>query len=178
MQQVKLPPSMPTSHMSTNLLPIQLPVNVPGEVAEDGSSAWGPCQLLGRHGWGFWLLASAWPSPGHYGHLGSEPVNKRSLYLSVSPFRSITLPFKNKTKQSHTLKKVIFFKKDNKNRISWDCPTFWHSHFFNPQNGSVKFIDFLPFYRIKNWGYTCICETCLRSPCKGIKDLETEPSIV
>nr|XP_051702321.1 frataxin, mitochondrial isoform X1 [Oryctolagus cuniculus] len=40
--------------------------------------------LCGRPGGSPWLLASAWHSPGHYSHLGSEPSNGTSLCMSFS----------------------------------------------------------------------------------------------
>lgn len=48
-----------------------------GKAAEDG-----PLATHRGPGWGFWLLASAWPIPGHCSHVGSNPVDAR-LSLSV-----------------------------------------------------------------------------------------------
>lgn len=35
----------------------------------------GPCNPLKRYRWNSTLLVSAWPSPSHCGHLGSEPTD-------------------------------------------------------------------------------------------------------
>lgn len=58
-------------------LPIQLHVNVPVKTAKGGTSSWPPLHPCGRFRWRSCLPASAWPSPGCYCLLGSEPVNKR-----------------------------------------------------------------------------------------------------
>lgn len=58
-------------------LPIQLPANVPGKMAEDD-----PFPVYRRTEWTSGILASAWPGPSHWDHLGSKLVDGSS----VSPF--------------------------------------------------------------------------------------------
>lgn len=53
-QGVKLPLEVPTSHTAVSVrvlaspLPVWLPVNVPGKVADDGPSAWAPATHVGN----------------------------------------------------------------------------------------------------------------------------------
>lgn len=60
-----------------------LPVNVPGQVAKDGVSAWATAPTRETRGK---LLAAAWPALAVGSHLGSEPGDGRCfslLFLSL-----------------------------------------------------------------------------------------------
>lgn len=59
---------------------IQLPVNA--QAAENGPRSWAPATNTGDPDRS-WLLVSAWASPGHFVHLGSEAAG--GIYLSLSP---------------------------------------------------------------------------------------------
>lgn len=61
---------------------IQLPANILGKAAEDGSTTWAPATHVGEPDEAFWLLALAWSSAGYCNRLGSEPVDVRSLTLN------------------------------------------------------------------------------------------------
>uniref|UniRef100_A0A5F9D1J1 Spectrin repeat containing nuclear envelope family member 4 n=1 Tax=Oryctolagus cuniculus TaxID=9986 RepID=A0A5F9D1J1_RABIT len=69
-----------SSSLGIQLL-IQLLAVVHGKAVEDGPSAWAPAPM-----WESWknLLALAWSSPNHCGHLGSETADGRSLSVSLS----------------------------------------------------------------------------------------------
>lgn len=70
------------------VLPIQLPVNMPGKALESKSSVWAPVptQETRRK-----LLASIWLSSGFFVYWRSELVDGISFSLSL-PFHSHTLP--------------------------------------------------------------------------------------
>lgn len=57
------------------LIPVQFPTNVPGKAAEGGPNQ--------ESRWSFQLLPLVRPKAGYCGHLGTEPVNVKSLCHSV-----------------------------------------------------------------------------------------------
>lgn len=54
----------------------QLPADASRTAADDSLSTWGPATHAGDLDGGSRPLALAWPSPGYFMHLGSEPADR------------------------------------------------------------------------------------------------------
>lgn len=75
------------THVPVRVSSAQLLIQHPAQAPADGSPCRleysGLCHSGARPAWSSWNLTSAWPSPGCYGHLGSEPVHRRFLCVCV-----------------------------------------------------------------------------------------------